>query len=52
MVEKVVKTNFSTIFVKKIFPQKFVEKVETVVLANIFHDSKLFGGPNRGKSWF
>ena len=26
--------------------------VEKVVLANFFHDSSRFGGPNRGKSWF
>ena len=32
-------------------PHKFVEKVEKVRLANIFHDSSRFGGLNRGKCW-
>ena len=29
-----------------------MEKVEKVGLANFFHDSSRFGGPNRGKSCF
>ena len=28
-----------------------IRMVEKVVLANFFHDSSRFGGPNRGKSW-
>ena len=50
MVEKIVQANFFSPFSCKIkLPQKFVAKVEKVVLANFFHDSSRFGGPDRGK---
>ena len=49
--KKLVLTTFSTICMVPKTSKKFVEKVEKVVLAKIFHDSGRFGGLNRGQSW-
>ena len=52
IVENIGFDNFVHLFLRfERLPQKFVEKAEKVVLANFFHDSSRFGGPNRGKCW-